>query len=910
MNKRSPSPAAASRSERGTPPSPPRAEQSWRNRYQVCVNLARAALVWERLWPCLWPAVGVAALFVSVALMDWLPALPFWVHSLVLIVFAGVFGFMIRGAILGFRAVDEKTAKHRLERDSDFEHRPLTALHDRLADGLTEGIAGNATEALWQAHLRRMTTVAARLSVSWPSPGLARLDPYGLRAVVLLFLVIAGAGAMAGGDAWGRLGRALVPRLGVADIGALDLNIWITPPAYTGLAPIFLERPPERNKETAPAPARVRTSPPSGIPKAIKVEEKSLPPSPARAIKVPVGSTLLAQVGAAGRAPEMIIGDRTLRFVVIGGVGIKPDDETEDGIGVGDSYRLQTILEDADRAAASIEVRLGSHSLASWPLKVVADAPPEVEFTRAPGRTGRAQLRVDFEARDDYGLAGIQVVIRHPDGLSVPGGGPALRAELALPGRGSKKVEGSSLQDFSAHPWAGTPVLAQLQAIDARGQAGESDVIKIILPERIFNHPVARTLVELRKRLNAPTYDVVDEVVIVLEDLATRPKHFFDDTVVFLAISVAASRLTHSPTRASAGAVQTLLWETALRIEDGEFTIADRDLKKIQDRLMRALRNNEDAAEIERLMNELQQALDKYMTALAEHLQKQGLTQLPIDPNARTMDTSDLRRMIDEARKLARTGSREAARRMLSDLKRMLDGIRNGIQRGKPGKDMAKAKRLMEGLRKLTEGQRKALEKSFRRQQQGNGALGMRPDRGGKRGQGDGLGDGKAGKQEQDTGAGNQQALRRDLGKLMLGMDELLGGIPEAFGKAERAMNEAAQALRKGRFGDAVPLQTEALEQLRNGTDGLAERMARRLGGMVGIGRGQRGFRPGSQSDPFGRRPGGGFGASIDDGGVKIPDQAEQRRAWDLLRELRRRAGERQRPEIERNYIDRLLKRF
>ena len=325
---------------------------------------------------------------------------------------------------------------------------------------------------------------------------------------------------------------------------------------------------------------------------------------------------------------------------------------------------------------------------------------------------------------------------------------------------------------------------------------------------------------------------------------------------------------------------------------------------------MRALRNDEAAAEIERLMNELQQALDKYMTALAEHLQKQGLTQLPIDPNARTMDTSDLRRMIDEARKLARIGSREAARRMLSDLKRMLDGIRNGIQRGKPGKDMAKAKRLMEGLRKLTEGQRKALEKSFRRQQQGNGALGMRPDRGGKRGQGDGLGDGKAGKQEQDTGAGNQQALRRDLGKLMLGMDELLGGIPEAFGKAERAMNEAAQALRKGRFGDAVPLQTEALEQLRNGTDGLAERMARRLGGMVGIGRGQRGFRPGSQSDPFGRRPGGGFGASIDDGGVKIPDQAEQRRAWDLLRELRRRAGERPRPEIERDYIDRLLKRF
>ncbi len=265
MNNRSPSPAAAP----VTPPS----ERTWRTRYRVFLNLARAVLVWERLWPCLWPAVGVAALFVAVALMDWLPALPFWVHSLVLIVFAAVFGFMIRGAILGFRAVDEKTAKQRLEQDSDFEHRPLTALHDRLADGLTERLAGAGagTEALWQAHLRRMAAATARLSVSWPSPGLARLDPYGLRAVVLLFLVIAGAGAMAGGDAWGRIGRALVPRLGVADIGALDLNIWITPPAYTGLAPIFLERP----KEIALAAARAQTSPPPGIPKAIEVQEKA-----------------------------------------------------------------------------------------------------------------------------------------------------------------------------------------------------------------------------------------------------------------------------------------------------------------------------------------------------------------------------------------------------------------------------------------------------------------------------------------------------------------------------------------------------------------------------------------------------------------------------------------------------------
>jgi hypothetical protein len=48
----------------------------------------------------------------------------------------------------------------------------------------------------------------------------------------------------------------------------------------------------------------------------------------------------------------------------------------------------------------------------------------------------------------------------------------------------------------------------------------------------------------------------------------------------------------------------------------------------------------------------------------------------------------------------------------------------------------------------------------------------------------------------------------------------------------------------------------------------------------------------------------------MDDGGIKIPDQMESRRALDILHELRRRAGERNRPVPELDYIERLLKRF
>jgi hypothetical protein len=144
----------------------------------------------------------------------------------------------------------------------------------------------------------------------------------------------------------------------------------------------------------------------------------------------------------------------------------------------------------------------------------------------------------------------------------------------------------------------------------------------------------------------------------------------------------------------------------------------------------------------------------------------------------------------------------------------------------------------------------------------------------------------------------------------MLQMDEFFGDIPSAFGKAERAMNDAVQALRKDRYGVAVPRQSEALDQLRRGMDAMAERIARRMGGAFGVVRGRRGQSPGEGNDPFGRRPGGAFGSTIDDGSVKIPSYMERRRAREILHELRRRAGEHRRPVKERQYIDRLLKRF
>jgi hypothetical protein len=60
--------------------------------------------------------------------------------------------------------------------------------------------------------------------------------------------------------------------------------------------------------------------------------------------------------------------------------------------------------------------------------------------------------------------------------------------------------------------------------------------------------------------------------------------------------------------------------------------------------------------------------------------------------------------------------------------------------------------------------------------------------------------------------------------------------------------------------------------------------------------------------DPFGRPL--SSNGTYDQGDVAIPDDSVLQKSRQILDELRRRAGERSRPTIELDYIDRLLRQF
>jgi uncharacterized protein (TIGR02302 family) len=130
-----------------------------------------------------------------------------------------------------------------------------------------------------------------------------------------------------------------------------------------------------------------------------------------------------------------------------------------------------------------------------------------------------------------------------------------------------------------------------------------------------------------------------------------------------------------------------------------------------------------------------------------------------------------------------------------------------------------------------------------------------------------------------------------------------------ALGDAESAMGDADGQLGDGNAEGAVGSQGRALEALRKGAQNLAQ--SQQGEGQQGEGPGNRVGRQqsgGNDRDPLGRPlHGRDYG---DDLSVKIPGEIDVQRVRRILEELRRRFADPQRPQIELDYIERLLKDY
>src|SRR5579871_1091048 len=553
------------------------------------IALARGVLLWERIWLALWPATAVLGLYVAAALFGLPGALPGVLRSLVLL--AAIFGtgLLLFREIRQWKTPGWNDAARRLERDSRLIHRPITERDDHPLAGGGDPIA----ESLWRAHIVQLLRGKGRLRIAPPSPGLPRKDPYALRYAVLLALL---AGFLFAGANWQqRIASAFTIDEG-ATMPAASVDAWITPPAYTAWAPIYLK----------PATA---LGPP---------------------IAVPTGSLLVLRVHAGGRAPHLQIS---------AGAAATGAEFTGQSGAYAANVRISS-----DTVA---RVREEGGVLAQWRIRAIPDQPPIIAFAAQPARTERDAVKLSYTAGDDYGVVSARAVIRPLARNSHA----RLAIDLPLPQASAKTVSETIYRDLTAHPFAGLDVEITLEAKDGAGQIGRSKPAQMRLPARVFTNPLARALVEQRQALALAAPRTRDRVAMVLDALAIDPQRFYaHQQSIYLGLRTAYWLLRKARNADDVTDVQDLLWQMATALEQGGLLDAAQQLRALQELLSQALARGAPLSEIEQLMQRYRQALERYLQAMAQNGARAN-GRMP--PNAKVVRPEDLQAMLKAIQQLA-----------------------------------------------------------------------------------------------------------------------------------------------------------------------------------------------------------------------------------------------------------------
>jgi uncharacterized protein (TIGR02302 family) len=839
---------------------------------------ARAAILFERVWPAIWPALGAAGLFVIVALLDIPRMLPAWAH---LVLLAGTFllvAVLLWRGLSGVRRPDNAAADRRLETASGLRHRPLSVLTDQPAH------ADAAGDVLWGAHVRRALGQIGRLRVGRPSPGLARLDRRALRGGLIVALVAAL--VIAGPDAPARMAQAFEPNLPrVGAEPATEVQAWITPPAYTGLAPVFLH--PEGGNVTVPAGGHLTVSVTGGT-----------------------GTPSLIVPGAVAVAETQTVPFRAL-----------------------DAASFQ-----ADRdltAGGRLAVRRDGQELAAWDVTVIADRAPTAEWSEPPGQSPRSlQLRLPWQVSDDYGVVGLQAELHLTERPSAP----ALVIAIPVPGGSTKAARGVSLQDLTAHPWAGLKVIGRLVARDAPGQTGASQDAEFVMPEREFQNPLARLLIAVRKGLSLRPDDR-EGALEQLEPALETPEAVAGDYGAYLNLGGIYFLLEFDKSDPAVTDAQDRLWQLALHLEEGQTDRTARALDEAREAAREALDRAtanptpENRADLDKKLQELKEAIQRHMDALADEA-KRSNDEMPYDQNAQRLDNQAMQDKADAARDAAREGRMDDAKQEMAELEQMLDQLKNaradrGENEQRNAEKRQRGQQQMGAVQDMITRQGKLLDHAQSRSDPGGDAQRTAPQ------------PQQAEQQPGDDAARDadrhvQQALRRALGELMQQFGDLTGQVPGSLGDADKDMRDAMDSLGKGEDKAAGTAEQAAIAALQKGGREMGQAMAKQFGppqpgdgeggddpfgtnGMSlrddhggGTGRYPRqgSVDRGEGRDPLGRRYGNGTNGADESADVTVPDERERQRTQAIQEELRRRGAERDRPQEELDYIDRLLKQF
>jgi uncharacterized protein (TIGR02302 family) len=616
---------------------------------------ARALLIFEAVWPILWPPAGIIGAYLCAALLGLPQRLGRPLNTLLLVGDVALAAVWLGVEIWRIRWPDDAAARYRLQTASGLAHDPIAALEDTPAQ------TDAASSAVWHVHRQRSIDAARRLRLRLPWPWLTRRDRAlfrgGLVAALLVCAWVAGPAARA------RLGAAFTFDFALLLGGAATppaVTAWVTPPAYTGRAPLLL-------------------------------------PGHDAALTLPAGSRLTVTVSGVHRAPRL--------------AGVGAGFEALDS----DSYQLDTAL----TRSGLLTLRGGGERLARWTLTVLADQPPTIAFAGLPGPDpGSANLRLAWHGTDDYGVVSAQLqahLAAHPSDpalalpLTLPDGpAPSVSsvqvADLtANPWAGLPVVMRLTDADASGQQGSSptlTVTLPERRFADAEARA----VIAIrkglvLMPDP--QDPNARAAAaQAMFETGAAAVAAGKSAEAVLPLMAT------------------GWQMVDEPGPSAVPEAIDQLWQVALHFEQGDAADTAQALERANDALKNALHSPATTpADLARLMEAVQAAVLQHLSTLMQMAQHQGGA-IGSPSGARSLDLSDLARQMRAMEQAAQAGDVQAMKQDLAALEQSLQALEQArVVKPDPAQAAARAQALKDlaTLQSMMRQQAQLMDHSARR---------------------------------------------------------------------------------------------------------------------------------------------------------------------------------------------------
>ena len=893
-------------------------QQALSKRARHLTRRAYGHLLWEVYAPVL--ALGVLFIFlfiIGAAFGVWQRIGDPWrlIALLVSVYFVGKSGLAARRKLMPTRS----QARRRVELDNGLAHRPLDTLADTPA-------LNEISDPAWQNHLQHAQMQIQQAGTSSLRPALAPMDKYYLRFIVPVLLVLA---LMVGaGDNYERLRASLTPGwvFGMSAKTA-HYEAWIDPPQYTGRPPSYF-----KDQDNMPMSAK----------------------------NAPEGSEFVARISGVKTAPRLILraGNHTRRITPkrLGPQSFEAraivDKNTIASYRIGSvekKWRLDVLKDRAPNVTFDEAPKAGKRDRLIFSYSLDDDYGVEnliLSFALENDPQNTEQVNLTLPG------ASVRSATKEPGGVDLTKhkwAGKKVRGRL-LAVDGKRQVGSTAMQDFVVPDKIFVEPLAKAVAEQRQLVLAGTDAYRPY-PRKEKTKPENKPLfaVDRPDLAIARAPQSIQRAALLIEAVTDKPIGVFEDPSVYMGLRNVYRRLQTARSQDELGGIPEDLWAIALRAEFGRLGDALEDMRRAERALNNAMARRAPQREVDALFDRYNEAVDRYMEFLMLEAAKNAKDQMADSESGqggKNYQMDEIQALLDAIEEANRMGDTQAARKALAQLTRLLENLKiqmaQGGGEGGSGVGDSMSEELKEALEDLNDvlGEQRRLRDETQdagreeadswdgQDEAGNQKPGEQPS--GKaladqQGQIadmlETLGDAANGatkdesgggeKSAGESGGGNDQDGEQNSGAGAQSKDgeNGLGGddIQQALEDARRAMGRSEQALSEGDFYRAGRAQSDAIDALRKAGEGLLEQEAKRLQaekGKDGDGAGDED--KAGKADPFGREGGDGFGESD----VDVPEKSDQQRARELLEELRRRSGERERGETEREYLERLLERF